>query len=137
MSLKVALILAALVALSTTSEAGAAAGSHRLRWHSPRKVTSGVPLAVASIQPCPPAPTPGDSTLVAVQLNYFGGATATTLKPNPDGSWAGDVTFYLPGPTPDPVTLTAFCIDFSGHGGNPYSDYGTHRVRVVRSTTPR
>ena len=94
-TLRAASILVSVIVLSSTSEAGAATGSHGLRWHSQKTVASGVPLAVASTQPCPPVPTPGDSTLVAVQLNYFGGASATTFSANPDGSWAAAVSFYF------------------------------------------
>jgi len=130
-TMRAASIVAALVVLSGTSAVGAAAGSHGLRWHSPRKVTSGVPIAVASIQSCPPVPTPGDTTLVQVQLNYYGGSSASIVGPNPDGTWAADITLPLFGAITGPTTLSANCVDFTGHSGTPYANYMTRRVRVV------
>ena len=96
-----------------------------------KDVASGVPIEVASIQACPPVPTPGDTTLVQVQFNFLGGASATTIAANPDGSWAADVTFSF-GPTTGPTTLSASCVDFNGHGGTPYANYRTHPVRVTQ-----
>jgi hypothetical protein len=130
-TMRAASILTALVVLWGASAAGAATGGHGLRWHSPRKVTIGVPTAVASIRPCPPVPTPGDTTLVQVQLNYNGGSSALTFGSNHDGSWVAEITFHLSGAITGPTTLTAYCVDFNGHGGKPYADYRTRLVRVV------
>jgi len=130
-SMRVAGVAAALAVLWGSSAAGAATIGHGLRWHSPRKVSSGVPIAVASKQSCPPVPTPGDTTLVGVSLNFTGGVLATTLAPNPDGSWAGDVIFTFFVPLTGPTTLSANCIDFNGHGGTVYADYTTRSVRIV------
>jgi len=129
-TLRAASIVTVVFVLWGTSAAGAATGSHGLRWHSPRTVASGVPLEVASIQPCPPVPTPGDTTLVSIQLNFSGGASGTTIGVNPDRSWAADVTFGFV-PTSGPATLSATCVDFNGHGGTPYANYKTHTIRVV------
>jgi hypothetical protein len=129
-TMKATSVVAAMVLLWSASVAGAATGSHALPWHSPRKVTSGVPIAVTSIRPCPPVPTPGDTTLVQVQLNFNGGDVATTIGSNPDGSWAANITFTFRAIT-GPTSLSAYCVDFNGHGGKPYADYRARPVRVV------
>jgi hypothetical protein len=74
--------------------------------------------------------TPGDTTLVQVQLNFNGGDVATTIGSNPDGSWAANITFTFRAIT-GPTSLSAYCVDFNGHGGKPYADYRARPVRVV------
>src|ERR1700688_4258562 len=62
--------LAAALAVGGSSVAAWAAGPHGLPWRSPNKVSSGVPVQVASIASCPAVPTPGDSVLVQINLSF-------------------------------------------------------------------
>jgi hypothetical protein len=110
-----------------------AANPSSLPWHSPNQVSSGVPVAVSSIAACPPVPTPGDSTLIEISLTFQGGGASTQVLPaNPDGSWAGDVTFTFSG-VPRQATTHADCVDFNGNGGVTYAQYQTHHTHL--STT--
>jgi hypothetical protein len=101
-----------------------------LPWMSPAKITSGVPVQVASIAPCPPAPTPGDSVLVQVTLSFgSGGSASQVLAANPDGSWSGSVTFFS-GVSIRQTTISAECVDFNGIFGVPYAQYHMRHTQV-------
>ena len=101
-----------------------------LPWSSPSKVTSGVPVHVASIAPCPAVPA-GDTPLVQVFLS-FGSAGGETqqLTANADGSWSGDVTFSFSGVTIRQTTIDAACIDFNGTFGVVTAQYQTHHAQL-------
>jgi hypothetical protein len=118
----------ALVALASQPTV-LAAGT--LRWSAPLTITSGVPAHVASIDPCPPVPTPGDSTLVQITVLFpTGGGMGQVFPANADGSWSSDVTFTFVG-APPVGTISAECDDFTGHSATPYAEYQTDPVVLV------
>ena len=128
--IRVFAIAAALVAggFSTSAWADTMPG---LPWMSPAKITSGVPVRVASIAPCPPAPTPGDTVLVQVNLSFgSGGGSGQVLAANPDGSWSGNVTFFFSGVDIRQTTISAECVDFNGIFGVPYAQYQVRHTQV-------
>jgi hypothetical protein len=101
------------------------------KWNAPDQVTSGVPVAVSSKTPCPPAPTPGDSVLVQITLQFpGGGAGGEVVAANPDGSWAGSVTFVFSGVSGG-TTIAAECLDFTGSSGTPYVQYQSRHTKLV------
>lgn len=121
---------AAVMVVAGTPAVLAAGGG--LRWDSPNKITNGATFHVASLEPCPPVPTAGDSTLVQITLAFgSGGASATVLPVNSDGSWSADVTFAWSGVSSRHATLGAECLDFTGNTGIPYADYATHKVMLI------
>lgn len=85
-------------------------------------------MHVASIEPCPSPPTPGDSVLVMVTLGD--GASNQLLAADKDGAWSGDVTFSF-SDLPSPTVMTASCRDFFGNGSNPYATYQAHDVEIA------
>jgi hypothetical protein len=98
---------------------------------SPAKVTSGVPVHVASIRACPAVPTPGDTVLVQVNLSFgAGGGSGQILPANADGSWSGDVTFLFSGVTIRQTTISAECLDFTGFSATPYAQYQVRPTQV-------
>ena len=122
-------IVAAMVTIGASSiPAGATPG---LPWMSPPKVTSGVPVQVASIAPCPPVPTPGDTVLVQINLSFGpGGSGGQVLVANPDGSWSGDVTFFFSDVNLRQTTISAQCLDFTGFSATPYADYMVRHTQI-------
>jgi hypothetical protein len=121
-----AAVAAALVVGSSSIPAWAA-GTPGLPWRSPAKVTSGVPVRVASIASCPAVPTPGDSVLVQINLSFGpGGGSGQVLAANPDGSWSGTVTFFFSDVNIRHTTISAECLDFNGITGVAYAQ---HMVR--------
>ena len=130
--MKVGAVASGLVALGATPAfaAGGGAGTG-LPWHSPNKIVSGVPVAVSSIAPCPAVPTAGDKVLVGVTLSYGPGAsTGEILQANPDGSWAGNVTFNFSVPGLRQTTISATCIDFNGVSGVAYAHYMSRPTQI-------
>jgi len=110
-----------------------ATASPPLRWNSPFEVTSGVPVTVSSIIPCPPAPTASDPVLVEIDLMFpQGGGSGQILTANPDGSWSGAVTFVFYGVS-GKATLSADCREFTGVTGVVYVHYQTRHVRIFPS----
>jgi hypothetical protein len=105
-----------------------------LPWHSPAAITNGVPVTVASIAPCPPVPTAGDTLLVQVNLSFGpGGGSGQLVSGNQDGSWAGQVTFYFFSGVPRQTTISAECLDFTGFSATPYAQYQTHHTQLFTS----
>jgi len=101
-----------------------------LRWSAPKAITSGTPVHVASISPCPPLPNPGDSLLVQVNLLFNGGGgSGQVLSGNADGSWSGDVTFTFSG-AGSSGTINASCLDYNGTSATAYAQYQSHRVKL-------
>jgi hypothetical protein len=108
-----------------------AAGRHGLPWRSPNKITSGVPVRVASIASCPAAPTPGDSVLVQINLSFGpGGGSGEVVAANPNGSWSGTVTFFFSGVNIRHTTISAECLDFNGTTGVPYAQYKVRHTQI-------
>ena len=108
----------------------ALAGTPGLQWKAPATVTSGSPVAVASINKCPAVPTPGDTMLVQVTLDFTGGGgSGQLLTPAANGSWSGSVTFNFSGVTGS-ATLTASCQDFNGVTASPYANYRSKPVTL-------
>jgi hypothetical protein len=108
-----------------------AQGRPGLPWRSPNKITSDVPFAVASIARCPAVPTPGDTVLVQVFLSFgSGGGSGDVLAANPDGSWAGSLTFSFSGVDIRHTTISAECLDFNGVSATPYAQYMTRHTQV-------
>jgi hypothetical protein len=106
-------------------------GASGLSWKSPNKITSGVPVQVASIAPCPPAPTPGDSVLVQINLSFGpGGGSGQILPANPNGSWSGNVTFFFSGVNIRHTTISAECLDFNGITGVAYAQYKVRHTQI-------
>jgi len=102
-----------------------------LPWMSPAKVTSGVPVHVASIAPCPAPPTPGDTVLVQVTLSFgSGGSSGQLLAANPDGSWSGDVTYNFSGVGVRQTTISAECLDYNGTSAVPYAQYQVRHTQI-------
>jgi len=123
--------IAAALALGSSSVPAWAAGTPGLPWRSPAKVTSGVPFRVASIARCPAVPTPGDSTLVQVNLSFgAGGGSGDVLAANPDGSWSGTLTFFFSGVDLRHTTISAECLDFDGSSAVPYAQYLVRRTQI-------
>ena len=110
----------------------AAAGSTKLPWHHPNKVTSGLAFHVASTAPCPPLPNPGDTLLVGITVTLPAGAVSDILSANSDGSWSGGVTFTFTS-VPRQGSISADCEDFNGISATPYALYQTHRVKLISS----
>ena len=111
--------------------AGAQASGHGMPWHSPGKISSGVPVILASIAPCPPPPTPGDTVLVGISLSFgTGGVSGQIVPANADGSWSGAVTFNFGGVGIRHTTISANCQDFNGVTGVPYADYMTRHTQI-------
>lgn len=123
-------LTSSLVVLAAAVPAWAA--SPPLPWHSPDMVTSGVPFTVASIAPCPPLPTAGDTLLVGIAVTFPGGAIGNVLGANPDGSWSGDLTFTFSG-TPRQASISADCEDFNGVFATTYAQYQTHHTQLFAS----
>jgi hypothetical protein len=123
-------------AMAATLFGGAAAWAapaQHLPWQFPASVTSGQPVSVASIRPCPPPPNPGDPVLVQVNLGFgAAGGSGQVFEANPDGSWSGSVTFVF-SDTPSTGTISATCEDFVGFTANPYANYQTHGVTLQSS----
>jgi hypothetical protein len=102
-----------------------------LPWRSPAKITSGVPVRVASIRPCPAVPTPGDSVLVQINLSFGpGGGSGQVLAAEPDGSWSGTVTFFFSDVNLRHTTISAECLDFNGVTGVSYAQYMVRHTQV-------
>ena len=133
----------ALSALATATGAGLTGGTgigvtahagpvpSGMPWHSPNKVTSGVPAHVASIATCPAPPKAGDSVLVQVFLSFGqSGGSGQILPANADGSWAGDAVFNFSGVPIRQTAITATCLDFTGVTGIPYAQYRTRHTQV-------
>jgi hypothetical protein len=100
-------------------------------WRSPNKVLNGVPVRVRSIRTCPPVPTAGDTALVQVSLSFgAAGGSSQIVSVNPDGSWAGTITFTFSGVTLRHTKITAECLDFNGVTGVPYARYMTRPTQV-------
>jgi hypothetical protein len=117
-----------LVALAGAPTVSASGGL--LHWVSPKTITSGTAFHVASIDPCPPVPTAGDSVLVQIFLSFgSGGGSGNVLSANPDGSWSGDLTFTFSG-VGRSGQLSATCLDFNGVTGRPYAQYTTRHVKL-------
>ena len=106
---------AALLAMAGAPSALAAGTLH---WDSPKTITSGVPFHVASIDPCPPVPTAGDTTLVQIFLTFSG------------GGGSGDPTFTFSG-VGRQAQLSASCLDYNGVSATPYATYAVHHVKLV------
>ncbi len=125
-------VLAVATALVVGSSVPAwAHGMHGLPWESPHKITSGVPVRVASIAPCPAVPTPGDSVLVQIEMSFGpGGSSSQVLAAKPNGSWSGRVTFVFSGVDIRHTTISAECLDFDGSSGVPYAQYKVHRTKI-------
>jgi hypothetical protein len=118
---------AAALAVATAPPALAGGG---LRWSSPRTVTSGTPVAVASVDACPPLPNPGDTLLIQVNLLFSGGGgSGQVLSGNSDGSWSGSVTFSFTN-AGSRADLTASCLDYNGTGATAYAQYASHHVKL-------
>jgi hypothetical protein len=118
------------MALVTVTTATVAAGGG-LKWSYPRTVTSGTPVHVASVDPCPPVPTPGDTALVQVFLSFgSAGGSGQIVSVNPDGSWAGDITFNFSG-VGRSGQISAACLDYTGFSATAYADYSAHHVKLV------
>lgn len=108
-----------------------AVGTPDLPWASPNKITSGVPVRVASIASCPAVPTPGDSVLVQINLSFGpAGGSGQVLAANPDGSWSGNVTFFFSGVGIRQTTISAACLDFNGITGVPYAPYMVRHTQI-------
>jgi hypothetical protein len=123
--------LAAALVVGSSSIPAWAAGMHGLPWRSPNKITSGVPVEVASIASCPAVPTPGDSLLVQITLSFGpGGSSGQVLAANTDGSWSGTVTFSFSGVTIRHTTISAECLDFNGITGVPYAQYMVRHTQI-------
>jgi hypothetical protein len=109
-----------------------AAASTPLQWNSPNEVTSGAPVPVSSVNPCPPPP-PGDTVIVAFFLAFpGGGGVGEVLNANANGSWSGNVTFNFSGVS-GKALLSATCQNFNGVTGVNSARYQPHRVRAVSS----
>jgi hypothetical protein len=123
--------LAAALVVGSSSVPSWAAGMHGLPWRSPNKITSGVPVEVASIASCPAVPTPGDSVLVQITLSFGpGGSSAQVLAATTDGSWSGTVTFSFSGVNIRHTTISAECLDFNGITGVPYAQYMVRHTQI-------
>ena len=123
--------LAAALVVGSSGIPAWAAGMHGLPWRSPNKITSGVPVEVASIASCPAVPTPGDSVLVQINLSFGpGGSSGQVLAANPDGSWSGSVTFSFSGVNIRHTTISAECLDFNGITGVPYAQYMVRHTQI-------
>ncbi len=102
-----------------------------LQWRSPHRITTGVPVRVASISACPAVPTPGDSVLVQINLSFgSGGGAGDVLAADLDGSWSGNVTFFFSGVNIRRTTISAQCLDFNGITGVPYAQYRVHHTKI-------
>ncbi len=131
--IKVGAVAAPLIAFGGTSAAWATGPGtgNGMPWHSPNEIVSGVPVEVSSIAPCPPVPTPGDKVLVGIGLSFGpGGSGSEVLPANPDGSWAGDVTFNFTVPGLRHTTVSATCLDFNGVTGVAYANYKTRHTQI-------
>lgn len=129
--LTVGLTMTGALVLFGTAVPAWAAEPTALPWQSPAKITNGVPVHVASIAPCPPVPTAGDTVLVQVTLSFGpGGAEGQILSANPDGSWSGDVTFFFGGVNLRQTTINAECLDFANGGATPYAQYQNHHTQI-------
>ena len=119
-----------LVGLAGVLPASAAAPT---RWQGPTQVTSGVPVAVSSITPCPQLPPSlsGDTAEVSINLLFPpGGASSKMLPVHSDGTWSGSVTFTFSGVS-GKATMDAQCVAVSSTG-TPYGpQYQTHHVRLL------
>jgi hypothetical protein len=84
---------------------------------------------VASLDPCPAVPTPGDTVLAEINLTFSGGGGSEgqllSSPVNADGSWSGNVTFFFSG-VGRKATISAECLDFFGFGAVPYAQYSSH-----------
>jgi len=109
----------------------ASASAPGLPWKSPAKITSGVAFDVASIAPCPAAPTLGDTVLVQITLSFGGGASGNVLAANSDGSWSGSLTFFFSGVDIRQTTISAECLDFNGVSAVPYAQYLVRHTQIV------
>jgi hypothetical protein len=126
-------VAAGLVALWGAPAAWAAGGSSGagMPWQAPNKIDTGVPVGVASIAPCPVVPTPGDTVLVQITLSFGPGGNGNEIvSANPNGSWAGNVTFNFSVPDLRQTTISASCLDFNGVTGRPYATYKTRPTQV-------
>jgi hypothetical protein len=102
-----------------------------LPWHGPNKIASGVPVAVASNASCPAVPTPGDKVLVEITLAFGpGGGSTQIVTANPDGSWAGNVTFAFSVSGIRQTSISATCLDFNGITGVPYAQYMSRPTQI-------
>jgi hypothetical protein len=130
-SLGVAFVVGSAIALGGSALPAWAAGPPALPWMSPNKVTNSVPVRAASISPCPPVPTAGDTTLVQINLSFgSGGGEAQILPTNPDGSWSGTVTFSFSGVNLRQTAINAECLDFNGAFGVPYAQYQNRHTQL-------
>ncbi len=119
-------------AISLVGALPAAAAPPTMPWHSPNKITSGVPVDVSSIAPCPTPPNPGDPVLVQVTVTFSGGGMGQVVSANSDGSWSGQVTYGFSG-TPRQASISAECQDFNGVTGIPYAEYQTRHTQLFSS----
>jgi hypothetical protein len=99
-----------------------------MRFSSPHVITSGMPVSVASITPCPAPPTTG-SVIVQVSLSFPSGGSGQVLSTASDGSWSGSITFNFAG-VPSRGTISATCDVFNGTGV-PYAQYKDYGVKLV------
>ena len=127
---RIAVVVVAGGIATTAGGTGAFASTHGLKWHFPHSVTSGQPVKVASIQPCPALPNPGDQLLVQITIRFTGGGMGKILSANPDGSWSGTLTFTFFN-VPSSGTITAACQDYNGVSATTYANYTTHSVTLA------
>ena len=130
--------------VSTTTTAAPApttttTAPQELAWDSPSSVTSGVPVYVASVSPCPPPPKAGDSLQVVVWVGESGPDSwadqPAPFDANSDGSWSRDVTFLFNGPE-GAASIGAECEDFTNVTSFPYAYYQTRDVQVSSTSPP-
>jgi hypothetical protein len=115
-----------LVALAGALPAAAAAP---LRWDSPKHVSSGVPVVVSSITPCPPPPTSGVSVTIGFGLLFpAGGGVFESLPASSDGTWSGSVTFGFS--VSGKASLIATCSYYNGVTGVAYAQYKPASVKL-------
>jgi hypothetical protein len=101
-------------------------------WHSPNRITSGVPFQVSSIKPCPALPTPGDTLFIGVTATFTGGGIGNVIPAEPGQPWSGQLTFNFSG-TPRQATISADCEDFNGVFATTYASYQLHHVQLFSS----
>ena len=102
----------------------------QLQWHSPKRIVSGQPFQVSSIDPCPALPRSADQLRVEIFLAFAtGGGSGTVLSGNPDGSWSGQITFGFTN-TGRRGSIDAECQDYNGVTGTTYAQYELHKVQL-------
>jgi hypothetical protein len=106
----------------------------KLRWHSPRSISDGVPATFRSVTPCPNQRPDGSpiqgARAVEIDVTFSSGGGMGDVAPvRADGSWTFVHTFEANGFQDRDATVQAKCLDVTNTGFD-IADYRSHAISV-------